>query len=62
MMFLEILCSNICLGLPSGLFPSGFPTKILYTFLFVTMHATCLSHLMLLDSIILIMLGEGYTL
>ena len=26
-----ILSSHLCLGLPSGLFPSGFPTKILYT-------------------------------
>jgi hypothetical protein len=29
-----ILFSHLCLGLPSGLFPSGFPTKILYTFFF----------------------------
>jgi len=26
-----ILSTHLCLGLPSGLFPSGFPTKILYT-------------------------------
>ena len=26
-----ILSSHLCLGLPSGLFPSGFPTKTLYT-------------------------------
>ena len=26
-----ILSSHICQGLPSGLFPSGFPTKTLYT-------------------------------
>jgi hypothetical protein len=26
------LRSHLCLGLPSGLFPSGFPTKILYAF------------------------------
>ena len=26
-----IVSSHLCLGLPSGLFPSGFPTKILYT-------------------------------
>ena len=25
-----ILSSHLCLGLPSGLFPSGFPTKTLY--------------------------------
>jgi hypothetical protein len=28
-----ILSSHVCLGLPSGLFPSGFPTKIFYEFL-----------------------------
>jgi hypothetical protein len=28
-----ILSTYLCLGLPIGLFPSGFPTKILYTFL-----------------------------
>ena len=26
-----ILSTHICLGLPSGLLPSGFPSKILYT-------------------------------
>jgi hypothetical protein len=30
------LSTNLCLGLPSGLFPSGFPTNILYAFLFST--------------------------
>jgi hypothetical protein len=29
-----ILCIHLRLGLPSGLFPYGFPTSILYTFLF----------------------------
>jgi hypothetical protein len=29
-----ILSTHLCLGLPSGLFPSGFPTNILYAFLF----------------------------
>ena len=29
-----ILSSRLCLGPPSGLFPSGFPNKSLYTFLF----------------------------
>jgi len=31
----------------SGLFPSGFPTRILYAFLFSSIHATCLGHLIL---------------
>jgi hypothetical protein len=27
-----LLFTHLCLGLPSGLFPSGFPTNILYAF------------------------------
>jgi hypothetical protein len=33
-----ILSSYLCLGLPSVLYPSGFPTKILYAFLISPMH------------------------
>jgi hypothetical protein len=29
-----IFSTQLCVGLPSGLFPSGYPTKILYAFLF----------------------------
>ena len=29
--FILILSSHLCLGLPRGLLPSGFPTKTLYT-------------------------------
>jgi len=37
-----------CLGLPSGLFPSGLPTKILYEFLILPVHATCPTHQLML--------------
>jgi hypothetical protein len=32
----EVLVFHLCLGLPSGFFPSGFSTKIVYAFL--TIH------------------------
>jgi hypothetical protein len=36
-----MLSIHLRLGLPSGLFPSGFPTNNLYTFLFSPIRATC---------------------
>ena len=57
-----ILSTHLCLGLPSGLFPSGFPTKTLYASLSSPIHATCPAHLILLDFITRTILGEGYKL
>jgi len=55
-----ILSSHLSLGLPSGLFPSGFPTKTLYMTLLSPICATCPTHLILLDCITRTILGEQY--
>jgi hypothetical protein len=55
-----MLSSHLRLGLPSGLLPSGLPTKILCAPLTSAMHATYHTHLILRVLITLIILGEEY--
>ena len=55
-----ILSSCLHLGLPSSIFPSGFPTRSLYTPLLSPVHVTCPSHLICLNLIIWIVFGEEY--
>ena len=55
-----ILFSHLRMGLPSGLFLSGFPNKTLYTPLLSPIRATCPTDLILLDFITRILLGEDY--
>jgi hypothetical protein len=52
-----ILSTYLRLGLPSGLFPSGVPTNILYAFLFAHIRATCPAHLILLYFFLICIVG-----
>jgi len=55
-----ILSSHLCIGLPSGLFPSGFPTKTLYKPVLSPIHAIFPTYLIVLNLITRAILGEGY--
>jgi hypothetical protein len=51
---------RVSTSINSGLIPSVFPTNNLYAFLFSPIRATWPAHLILLDLIILIKLGEEF--
>jgi hypothetical protein len=55
------MSTHLRLDLSSGIFLFGIPTNILHVF-FSLIRATCPAHLILLDLLILIILGESYKL
>jgi hypothetical protein len=56
------LSTHLHLGFPTDLFPSGVLVSIVYAIVFSPIRATCSPHLILLDLIVLIILGEEYKL
>ena len=62
-LFLKIhfnIILHLRVGLPSGLFPSGFPTNTLYTHFLSPISATSPAYLILLDFITQTLLDEEY--
>jgi hypothetical protein len=58
-----MLSFHLCPGLPNGLFLSGFPPKIVYSFLMtLIIVTTCPTYLFLLDLLTLLIFGEEYKL
>jgi hypothetical protein len=57
--FILVLSSNIGLGFQSSLFQFGFLIKIQYAFLFSSVHATFLGHLILLALITEVIFGKN---
>ena len=55
-----LLSTHLCPGLPSGLFPSGFPQQDPIHPPSSPIRTTCPAHLILLNFITCTILGEGY--